>query len=95
MCFYNSHSRSDGRENLVGSLIIAGNFCVPEVAVYFNHKLMRGNRTIKMSAASLCAFESPNLPPLGTVAIDISVDYKSLWRAGTLEALTVHDKLCR
>ena len=41
-------TRSDGRDNLVGSLIIAGNFCIPEVAVYFNHKLMRGNRTIKV-----------------------------------------------
>ena len=41
-------TRSDGRDNLVGSLIIAGNFCIPEVTVYFNHKLMRGNRTIKV-----------------------------------------------
>ena len=41
-------TRSDGRDNLVGALIIAGNFCIPEVTVYFNHKLMRGNRTIKV-----------------------------------------------
>jgi lysophospholipase len=88
-------TRSDGRENLVGALIIAGNFCVPEVVVYFNHRLMRGNRTIKISANSLHAFESPNLAPLATVGIDISLDHKSLWRAGTIEALTVHDSLCR
>ena len=29
------------------------------------------------------------------VGIDISVDYRSLWRAGTLESLTVHNTLCR
>jgi len=88
-------TRSDGRENLVGALIIAGNFCIPEVVVFFNHKLLRGNRTIKMSANDLHAFDSPNLSPLATVGIDISVDYRSLWRAGTLESLTVHDTLCR
>ena len=42
-------TRSDGRDNLVGALIIAGNFSIPEVTVYFNHKLMRGNRTVKVS----------------------------------------------
>ena len=41
-------TRSDGRDNLVGALILAGNFCIPEVSVYFNHKLMRGNRTVKV-----------------------------------------------
>ena len=85
------------------------------MVVFFNHKLLRGNRTIKMSANDLHAFDSPNLSPLATVmmimelicnkpvtptlmiqvGIDISVDYRSLWRAGTLESLTVHDTLCR
>ena len=41
-------TRSDGRDNLVGALIIAGNFPIPEVTVYFNHKLIRGNRTVKV-----------------------------------------------
>ena len=44
-------TRSDGRDNLVGALIIAGNFSIPEVTVYFNHKLLRGNRTVKVSFA--------------------------------------------
>ena len=104
-------TRSDGRDNLVGSLIIAGNFCIPEVTVYFNHKLMRGNRTIKVdiletnsyfdlqlyqiSSGSLHAFESPNLPPLATVGINIDLDYKAVWKAGTISALHVHAHLCR
>ena len=34
----------------VGALIMAGNFSIPEVTVYFNHKLLRGNRTVKVTA---------------------------------------------
>ena len=29
-------------------LFSAANYCIPEVCVYFNNKLMRGNRTIKV-----------------------------------------------
>ena len=43
-------TRSDGRDNLVGALIMAGNYRVPEVCVYFNRRLMRGNRTIKVGS---------------------------------------------
>ena len=39
---------ADGRDNIVGSLILAGNYAIPEVCVYFSHKLIRGNRTIKV-----------------------------------------------
>ena len=51
-------TRSDGRDNLVGALILAGNFCIPEVSVYFNHKLMRGNRTVKVSSFFLFSCKS-------------------------------------
>ncbi|XP_023340125.1 L-asparaginase isoform X4 [Eurytemora carolleeae] len=91
-CF---ETRSDGRDNIVGALILAGNYCIPEVSVYFNHKLMRGNRTVKVSSGSLHAFESPNLPPLATVGINISVDYRSLWKSGKIKALNVQANLCR
>ena len=42
-CF---ETRSDGRDNFVGALILAGNYNVPEVCVYFRHQLMRGNRDV-------------------------------------------------
>jgi hypothetical protein len=42
-------SVADGRDNIVGSLILAGNYAIPEVCVYFSHKLIRGNRTIKVT----------------------------------------------
>merc|ERR1719232_1618064 len=48
-----------------------------------------------VSAGSLHAFESPNCSPLVTVGISITVDTKSVWRAGTISALTVQSKLCR
>ncbi|KAL3242273.1 hypothetical protein MRX96_021316 [Rhipicephalus microplus] len=51
--------RSDGRENLLNSLIIAGNYVIPEVTLMFNNKLFRGNRTSKASINELDAFSSP------------------------------------
>lgn len=40
---------SDASDNLYGALLIAGHFRIPEVCIYFNHKLMRGNRTTKFN----------------------------------------------
>ncbi len=64
--------RSDGRENFLNSLIIAGNYCIPEVTILFNNKLFRGNRTSKISTSHLDAFDSPNMPPLVTIGININ-----------------------
>uniref|UniRef100_A0A158P9Q2 asparaginase n=1 Tax=Angiostrongylus cantonensis TaxID=6313 RepID=A0A158P9Q2_ANGCA len=87
--------RSDGMENLIGALIIAGNFDIPEVCVYFNNKLMRGNRTIKLDNAALEAFDSPNMPPLARMNINIQVNYDSIFRSANANPFTVHDNLCR
>lgn len=64
--------RSDGRENLVGALMVAGNYDIPEVCVYFNNRLLRGNRTRKVDASGLEAFNSPNMSPLATMDISIN-----------------------
>lgn len=64
-------SRSDGLDNFLSSLIIAANYNIPEVCVYFGTKLMRGNRTCKISATSFEAFDSPNFPPLAKANITI------------------------
>lgn len=50
---------------------MAGSYTVPEVAVFFNNKLYRGNRTTKVSTGSLQAFDSPNMSPLATAGISI------------------------
>lgn len=59
--------QSDAVDNLLGSLIIAGTFVIPEVCLFFHHTLFRGNRTTKVSASSFEAFGSPNCKPLAKV----------------------------
>ncbi|CAG2114109.1 unnamed protein product, partial [Medioppia subpectinata] len=85
--------RSDGRENLLNSLIIAGNYCIPEVTILFNNKLMRGNRTCKVSTSHLDAFDSPNMAPLVTIGITINVDWNSVFRWPTVAKFCVHSIL--
>jgi L-asparaginase len=67
--------RNDARENLITSLMIAANYDIPEVCLYFGGKLLRGCRAVKVSADGFAAFDSPNHPPLGTVGIEIDVDW--------------------
>lgn len=66
-----SEIRSDGRDNLITSLLIAADGIVPEVCLYFSGHLLRGNRAVKMSADHLVAFDSPNYPHLADVGIAI------------------------
>lgn len=56
----------------MGALIIAGYFDIPEVCVYFNNKLFRGNRVQKLDNSGLDAFSSPNMNPLAHMDIDIN-----------------------
>lgn len=56
--------RNDAVDNVLGSLVLAGCYTVPEVCLYFDHKLFRGNRTRKVSTTDFEAFLSPNLVPL-------------------------------
>ncbi|MGZ7079320.1 MAG: asparaginase [Thermoanaerobaculia bacterium] len=73
--------RNDARENLITSLLIASNHDVPEVCLYFGGKLLRGCRSVKVSADGFAAFDSPNFPPLGTVGIDIEINWPLVRRA--------------
>ena len=67
--------RNDARENLITALLIAANFRIPEVCLCFGDKLLRGNRAVKVDADSLDAFRSPNFPSLGTVGIEIKINW--------------------
>lgn len=66
-------TRNDARENLINAILIAGNYALPEVCVYFNNKLFRGNRSKKIDASSFDAFVSPNYPTLGKIGTDIRI----------------------
>lgn len=68
--------RSDGRDNIITALAIAGDSSVKEVCLYFGGVLMRGNRSTKASADKLTAFKSYNYPPLAQA--DISIKYNRL-----------------
>jgi L-asparaginase len=68
--------RTDGRENLITAIEIAAareNELpeVPEVCIYFDNKLTRGNRTTKLSAEHFDAFSSPNYHPLAEVGLHL------------------------
>lgn len=69
--------RSDARENILTSLEIAaatnneGGPLVPEVAVYFEYNLYRGNRLQKVSSQDFEAFHSPNYPLLAEAGVQI------------------------
>lgn len=70
-------ARTDGKENLISAVEIAcakdsdGHAVVPEVCIFFDSLLMRGNRTTKYSAEEFKAFISPNYPPLAEAGINI------------------------
>ncbi len=63
--------RSDGRDNLITSLLVAADDKVHEVCLCFGGVLLRGNRATKYSADGLTAFASPNYPALAEVGISI------------------------
>ncbi len=68
--------RTDGKENLITSVEIAaakknGAGMVPEVSVFFDFTLFRGNRTVKRDADQFSAFRSVNYPSLAVAGVDI------------------------
>lgn len=90
--------RTDGRENFVTALEIAAATIddtpvVPEVAIYFENQLLRGNRTIKYNAENFEAFRSPNYPPLANVGIHIRFNHQMI-RKPNFKKLKLHDRLC-
>ena len=73
--------QSDAVDNLLGSLIIAGTFVIPEVCLFFHHTLFRGNRTTKVSASQFEAFASPNCNPLAKVtSLGVDVNWSLVRR---------------
>ncbi|KAH7889585.1 asparaginase-domain-containing protein [Phlebopus sp. FC_14] len=88
-----SQLRNDAVDNLLGALSIAGNYIIPEVSLYFNHTLYRGNRVSKASSYDLNAFHSPNFPPLVNVGIDIVVNWNDVLRQTGLRRFKAHKEM--
>ena len=76
--------RTDGKENLISSVEIAaakdeeGHAIVPEVCIFFDNMLMRGNRTTKMNSDNFRAFRSENYPLLADAGINIKYNTTSI-----------------
>ena len=70
--------RSDGLENIFNSLCIAAEGKAREVCICFSGKLLRGNRSVKLSSDRFVAFESPNYPHLAEVGIQIQYNESAL-----------------
>ncbi|XP_073950210.1 L-asparaginase-like [Choristoneura fumiferana] len=87
--------RSDGSDNFVSSLLIAGGLNIPEVTVFFGSKLFRGNRVRKISAHNLYAFDSPNCPPLVEVGLDIEFNKKAVFKPTVIEKCQLHAKMSK
>jgi len=90
--------RTDGKENLLTAIEIAaakknGKAIVPEVCIYFNSMLFRGNRTSKIDAQQFKAFDSKNYPPLAKAGIDISYFESSIRRPVSLKKFSINCKL--
>ena len=92
--------RTDGKENLVSSVEIAsarredGSAAVPEVCIYFNSKLLRGNRCTKINSEGFTAFDSANYPPLAEAGISIRYNTAAIhYPAPELGGLKVHTSL--
>lgn len=75
-----SEPRSDARENLITALEVAsarrdGIPLVPEVCIYFNYELLRGNRSKKVESMQFDAFDSGNYPALAKAGVKIDYNF--------------------
>ncbi len=82
--------RTDGKENMISAIELAiaqskdGTPMVPEVCIYFENQLFRGNRTTKYSSENFRAFKSINYPPLAEIGVHIkynksAISYPDKW----------------
>lgn len=88
--------RTDGKENLLTAIEIAaardnrGQPLVPEVCIFFESRLMRGNRTTKINAEGFNAFRSFNLPSLAHAGIHIKYERHLIRRPDPARPFTPH-----
>ena len=91
--------RTDGKENLISSIEIAaacdsqGHALVPEVGIYFNSHLLRGNRTTKQSAEEFNAFESFNYPHLVDAGVNITYHHERILQPQWEQPMIPHFRL--
>jgi L-asparaginase len=80
--------RSDGRQNLLTSVLVAARDDVREVVLVFGSQILAGARAVKASASGFEAFTSPNVAPLGSAGVLINIDVARL-RGGARGAVAL------
>ncbi len=90
-------NRTDGKENFITSVEIASHHedetpIVPEVCIYFENQLYRGNRTFKYNAENFEAFRSVNYPVLADVGVYIKYNNNAI-RKPNFKKLKVYKNL--
>ena len=91
--------RTDGKENLITSIELAaahnneGYPLVPEVSIYFNGQLIRGNRSTKRNADGFDAFDSFNYPRLCDVGVNIRFHEYAILKPNYSKPTVMHKEL--
>ena len=91
--------RSDGRENFLAAIEIAAakdedTSIVPEVSIFFQNQLLRGNRATKFNAENFNAFISSNYPNLADVGVHIKYNKERILKPN-FKKLKVHTNMDR
>lgn len=93
-----TEARSDARENLITALDFAsaknerGEPMVPEVCIYFDYELLRGNRSKKVESMQFDAFDSGNYPPLAKAGVKFDYNF-SVIRKPSATTLSLRTKI--
>lgn len=92
-----SQIRTDAKENLITALEIAASLkndkaLVPEVCIYFDSQLFRGNRSFKYNSSKFEAFRSPNYPVLAEAGVHLSFNEAFILKA-TDQPFLVHKNM--
>ncbi|MCD8740755.1 asparaginase [Mucilaginibacter roseus] len=87
--------RTDAKENLMTAIELAkakknDRARVPEVCIYFDYKLFRGNRAFKYNSSKFEAFRSPNYPILAESGVHLRFSINDIRQPGT-EPIIVHN----
>jgi L-asparaginase len=93
-----SEARSDARENLITALDFAsakkdGKALIPEVCIYFDYELLRGNRSKKVESMQFDAFDSGNYPPLAKAGVKFDYNFSVIREVSPDTPLTVRTKI--
>ncbi len=90
--------RTDGKENLITAIEIAAakennTPIVPEVCIFFQNRLFRGNRTTKYNVEYFNAFRSDNYPHLAETGVNIRYNRSAIIYPPETGKLKAHTRM--